>query len=178
MSIPILPQSQFNGDIFVSNFHDVHNLCKLPSVRLDSSHPFHQLWHSHLQSLTQTGSLFEGVIDCLAAILLGDPCWKETTTPTAVSQTRSDICTLLIRTPPNIIILSSLDDYACHIRHPTLWNFVCISNFYVTLWMETIKPRHKMGLAALLITSMDHEIAHWAQSIVRAAILQSLHVDN
>ena len=166
MSIPKLPQSQFNGDIFISNFHAVHDLCKPPSVRLDPSHPFHRLWHSHLQSLTQAGGLFEGVIDCLAAILLGDPCWKEKT-PTAVSQTQSDVCSLLIRTPPNIIILSSLDDYACHVRCPTLWNFICISNFYVKLWMEANKPKHKIGLAALLITAMDHEIAHWAQSIVR-----------
>jgi hypothetical protein len=170
MSIPILPKPQFNGDIFVSNFHAVYDLSKPPSVRLDPSHPFQQLWHSHLQSLTQSGGLFEGVIDCLAAILLGDPCWKETM-PTAVSQTRSDLCSLLIRTPPNIIILSSLEDYACHLRCPALWNFICISNVYVNLWMETKKPKHKIGLAALLITSMDHEMAHWAQSIVRTVYI-------
>ncbi len=87
MSIPAaLPLSQFNGEVFVSTSSAVRKLSKVPSILLATSHPFWQLWQCHLQSLTQPGSLFEGVIDSLAAILLGDPLWKEALTPTEISQ--------------------------------------------------------------------------------------------
>ena len=112
------------------------NNIKCHLLFLSASHPFWRLWQRHLQSLTQPGSLFEGVIDSLVAILLGDPLWKETSTPTEISRNRSEIRSLLIKSPPNVIILKNYRHYGCHERCSPLWNYICVSKRYVKLWVD------------------------------------------
>lgn len=155
----------------MSTSHAVRELSKPPSVILAASHPFRQLWQQHLQTLTQPGSLFEGVIDSLAAILLGNPLWKETLTPIEISRKRLEISSLLIKSPPNIIILKNYRHYGCHERCSPLWNYICVSKRYVKLWVSTSEEMQRRGLLALLVTTIDHELGHWAQTIVRIIIL-------
>jgi hypothetical protein len=171
MSIPALPMSRFNGEVFVSTSYAVRELSQLPSVILNASHPFWQLWQHHLQSLTQPGSLFEGVIDSLTAILLGNPLWKETSTPTEISRKQSETRSLLIKSPPNIIILKNFPHYGCHERCSTLWNYICVSKRYVKLWVDASEESQRQGLLALLVTTIDHELGHWAQTIVSIIVL-------
>lgn len=161
-----LPVSSFNGKIFVSTAHDVRKMSMVPSVLLAASNPLWELWQCHLTALTQPGSLFEGVVDALAAIFLGDPHWRDSATPADVIQKRSAIRSLLTLTPPNLIVLKNFKHYGCHERCYPLWNYVCLSKRFVKLWMDAEGSDAWQGLSALLITAIDHELGHWIQSIV------------
>lgn len=130
MSIPILPQSQFNGHIFVSNFHDVHDLCKPPSVVLILP------THFTTSGIT-TCNLSHKRAACSRAL---STVWLRFCSVTHVGRKqrrrrclRQDL-TFALFSFAHHPTLSSLDDYACHVKCSALWNYVCISNFYVKLW--------------------------------------------
>lgn len=160
-----LPSSQSYGQVYMSKY-DAFEEFQTPSIVPDS-HAFSIFWRSHLSILTKSGNVFDSVIDALIAIALGDPSWDQKLTLDDICLKQSEMCLLLTQTPPNIVILTGFDHYGHHLRSASTWNFIGISDKYVSLWMAAQEgSREKLALTALIITSIHHEMGHWIHTVV------------
>ena len=135
---------------------------------LPDSHPFHNLWKEHLATLTST-VLYDSVIDAFVALASGSAFWKDGKSNNEISATMSEMRTLLRQNPPNMVVVSGVagEDYGFHIRGTSLWPFICISEECIDMWV--VADEHslkKLGLAAVLKTTLDHEIGEWIFTLV------------
>lgn len=147
-----------DGGIFQSTYEDIQKI-QVPTTYLPHKHSFRKLWRQHLDSLKQPGGLFSAVVDVLIAIALGDPHWKskvQDIDPIQVEMRHVLACNL-----PNVIVVHGTEHYSFHIRRLDLFNYICISEDYINLWMGTEDSLPEaLGLTALLINTLDHEMEH------------------
>ncbi len=151
----------------MSTYNAVYHQRLVPSIHLSHAHPFHKLWRKHLSDLTHPGGLYDAVIDSFIAIVLGNPSWKLMSNESGISQTQSRMRFLISQTPPNLIVVNEFMLYGCHVRCPSLWNFICISKNFVKMWNDADESSaERLSLTAILLTSIHHGMGHWIQTIV------------
>ena len=75
------------------------------------------------------------VVDCIAAILLGNPNWTVNKCSNDVSRTWTEVRLLLKHTAPKFVLVSDIEegDYGYHDRRFLYWNFICVLMLYVDL---------------------------------------------
>ena len=156
----------FTGGVFQSTYHAIHVEERVPTFPLPDTHPFHNLWKEHLAALTST-VLYDSVIGAFVALASGSALWKEGKAHDVISAKMSEMRTLLRQNPPNVVVVSGVaGDYGFHIRGTSLWPFICISEEYINMWVVANEHLEKLGLAALLKTTLDHEIGQWIFTLV------------
>ena len=154
------------GKIFCSTYTTFQEKGLLPTTPLPRDHPFWNLWKDHLVSLIYPGNS-DTAIDALVALERGDPDWKDTASPDDILVRQRDMRAILSHNPPDVILLSGMNDYGFHRRQERFWPFICINEDYVDLWMDAKDGTKRcFGLVALLRASIDHELGHWVQTLV------------
>ena len=151
----------------------------VPTTPLPPSHPFLALWKENLTELTSSrAGPYDTVIDAFVSLAEGSPTWreKEGMTESKIAAKMSGMRDLLSQHPPNIVVVSGVAEvYSFHPRRPYFWQFICISEEYVQLWVDADKRLDesarnkrsaKLALTALLKISIDHEIGHWIFTLV------------
>ncbi|KIM43442.1 hypothetical protein M413DRAFT_433983 [Hebeloma cylindrosporum] len=174
MALQLSMASPSTGELFTSTFDDFNGQGIVPTTPASASHPFLALWKEHLAELTsnQAGP-YDTVIDAFVSLTEGSPTWREEEgmTESVIAAKMSGMRDLLSHHPPNVAVVSGVPElYSFHPRRPHFWHFICISEEYVKLWVdsdnrsdESARNRRseKLALTALLKTSLDHEIGHW-----------------
>lgn len=112
----------------------------------------------HLAVLRQPG-LGDSIIDAFIALERGNPKWRASI-QTIVTK-RSEMRDFLLQHAPDIVIVSgtSINAYSFHPRRQSLSQF--ISKYFIDLWLFAEEnSEKKLGLTALLWSSIDHEMGH------------------
>jgi len=168
MPLKFVLSSVSKGSLFTSTLPALER-SEVPTILLPDSHPFSKFWCNHLISLSQRGRPFQSVVDALLSIALGNPSWKENARASNIVSLQAEMTNLLAENPPNVVVVTGLGEkaYGLHFREFGLWPFVGISYEFIQLWMAAEEGSDiKLGLTALLFASLNHEIAHWVQTLV------------
>ncbi|CAA7262071.1 unnamed protein product [Cyclocybe aegerita] len=98
------------------------------------------------------GTLDGGGEDSSAPNDSSSPAWRaHAANSDEIVANRRDMRDLLRSHPPNVVVVSgTVEMYAFHMRRPSLWGFICISEEYVQLWEEA---------------SGGAEIGHWVYTL-------------
>ena len=142
----------------------------VPTTPLEPSHPFHKLWRDHLAELINPG-LYNSVIDALVDLVREATTRKNPLAATShtlqTESPRDAIRHLLATHPPDIVVINGLPGaYGLHVRREKMWPFICISNDYIALWSAEQDTTVKLALLTVLKATIDHELGHWARTLV------------
>lgn len=159
--------SPSTGKIFCSSLATFEERGRLPTTPLPHYHAFWKLWRDHLSSLTESSKGSNTVIDALVALGKGDPEWKNTANHSEITARQEHMRKILSCNPPDVVLLTGMEEYGFRYRRKEFWQFICINEDYVDLWVDAVDGSEEaLGLTALLRASIDHELGHWVQTLV------------
>jgi hypothetical protein len=102
-------------------------------------------------------------------VLKGDSEWiASAPNDRTIGEERYQLRKILYNNPPNIVVVDQdYKNYGFHMRSPSLWPFIFISEVYVNLW-AVAHNRHddKLALSVLLDAIIKHELGHWFFTLV------------
>ena len=106
------------------------------------------------------GGVFASVID--AAIAQGDPSWETKVTTDEMSPMQLRMRQLLAQNTPNLVLFDGFEHFGCHLRGQAMQGFIAVSRAFTNRWLAAKEgSEEKLGLSAILITSIHHEMGHW-----------------
>ncbi len=160
------------GKIFCSSRQNFEKKKRLPTTPLPRDHPFWQLWQDHRISLGEPGNS-DTIINALIAIAQKNPEWNTNASANTITARQQEMRDILARHPPDVVLLTDITDYGCHLRQEVLWPYICINEDYVDAWI-TAQPNIEeyLSLTALLRACLNHELGHWVQTLVSSSIHQ------
>jgi len=169
MSLDFKLTSSTSGAVFKSTYSAIDDEI-VPETRLEPSHPFNELWQDHLAELIDSESgLYDAVIDALADLAGG------MATSHTLQTKRGVIRELLATHPPDVVVVGGLSGHGCHVRSENLWPFICVSNADVAQWCTQQDPRVKLAQMVVLKATLDHELGHWARTLVSTGVHHYMH---